>query len=198
MMRVTSVAFSPDGSHIVSGSSDNTIHLWDAETGDAIWKPIKGHSSYVSSVAFSPDGSRIVSGSWDDTIRLWDVETGDAIGKALEVHSSGECARCRVTGQECVYAKISDRLAAPHVPSSSHNRIQSTLEEPPEPLSFTIDLIQLEDLADKDPQNSPMSFSIDLSPLAEFVDSPPQPDAGPQSLRLELHERLTPNSEEIL
>ena len=85
---VLSVAFSPDGSRIVSGSSDNTIRLWDAETGDAIGKPLEGHSNFVYSVAFSPDGSRIVSGSEDNTIRLWDAETGDAIGRSLEGHSS--------------------------------------------------------------------------------------------------------------
>lgn len=82
--------------------------------------------------------------------------------------------------------------------TSSHDRIQSTPEEPPEPLSFTIDLIQLEDPTDQNPQDSPMSFSIDLSPLAEFVDPPPQPETEPQSLFLELHERLTPTSEDTL
>src|SRR5712671_3636388 len=85
---VNSVAFSPDGSRIVSGSSDKTIRLWDAETGDAIGKPLEGHSSDVNSVAFSPNGSRIVSGSEDNTIRLWDAETGDSIGKPLEGHSN--------------------------------------------------------------------------------------------------------------
>ncbi|KIM72106.1 hypothetical protein PILCRDRAFT_16443 [Piloderma croceum F 1598] len=65
---VCSVAFSPDGSRIVSGSFDITIRLWDAETGDAIGKPLEGHSSHVNSVAFSPDGSHIVSGSLDETI----------------------------------------------------------------------------------------------------------------------------------
>ena len=79
---VKSVAFSPDGSRIVSGSWDSTIRLWDAETGDAIGK-LKGHPGFVFSVAFSPDGSRIVSGSWNSTIRLWDAETGDGIGKPL-------------------------------------------------------------------------------------------------------------------
>src|SRR5712672_1379736 len=86
--RVVSVAFSPNGSHIVSGSWDYTIRLWDAETGDPIGKPLEGHSSEVNSVACSPDGSRIVSGSEDKTIRLWDAETGDPIGKPLEGHSS--------------------------------------------------------------------------------------------------------------
>src|SRR5712671_3511287 len=85
---VSCVGFSPDGSRIVSGSSDNTIRLWDAETGDPIGKPLEGHSSDVDSVGFSPDGSRIVSGSSDNTIRLWDAETGDPIGKPLEGHSS--------------------------------------------------------------------------------------------------------------
>src|SRR5712671_7129019 len=85
---VKSVAFSPDGFRIVSGSEDKTIRLWDAETGDPIGKPLDRHSDGVNSVAFSPDGSRIVSGSWDKTIRLWDAETGDAIRKPLEGHSS--------------------------------------------------------------------------------------------------------------
>ena len=82
--------------------------------------------------------------------------------------------------------------------SPSHYRIQSTPEEPPEPLSFTIDLIQLEDLTDQNSQNSPISISIDLLPLADLVDPLPQPEVEPQSLFLELHERMTPISEEIL
>ena len=82
--EVYSIAFSPDGSRIVSSSSDNTIRLWDEGTGDAIVKPLEEHSSYIYSVAFSPDGSRIVSGSSDNTICLWDVDTGDPIGKPLD------------------------------------------------------------------------------------------------------------------
>src|SRR5712675_2454382 len=76
---VISVAFSRDGSRIVSGSWDNTIPLWDAETGHPIGKPLEGHSSRVESVAFSPDGSRIVSGSLDNTIRLWDAKVSDIV-----------------------------------------------------------------------------------------------------------------------
>ena len=63
--RVCAVAFSPDGKHIVSGSYDKTIWLWDAETGEMLQPPLEGHENSVWSVAFSPDGKCIVSGSYD-------------------------------------------------------------------------------------------------------------------------------------
>jgi hypothetical protein len=83
---VNAVAFSPDGRRIVSGSDDNTLRLWDAETGAAVGAPLEGHGGSVRAVAFSPDGRRIVSGSWDKTLRLWDAETGAAVGAPLEGH----------------------------------------------------------------------------------------------------------------
>ena len=64
---VYSVAFSPDGKRIVSGSDDKTVQVWDADTGQPIGQPLTGHTDAVSSVAFSPDGKRIVSGSDDNT-----------------------------------------------------------------------------------------------------------------------------------
>ena len=80
---VWSVAFSPDGRRIVSGSNDKTIRVWDAETGEEVVGPLKGHSDLVWSVAFSPDGRRIVSGSSDKTIRVWDAETGEKVVEPL-------------------------------------------------------------------------------------------------------------------
>jgi hypothetical protein len=82
---VLSVAFSPDGKTIVSGSADQTIRLWDL-AGNPIGQPFQGHSASVWSVAFSPDGKTIVSGSADQTIRLWDL-AGNPIGQPFQGHS---------------------------------------------------------------------------------------------------------------
>ena len=68
---VTSVAFSPDGKRIVSGSWDKTVRVWDAATGQPVGAPLTGHTDWVTAVAFSPEGKRIVSGSCDKTLRLW-------------------------------------------------------------------------------------------------------------------------------
>ena len=88
---VMSVAFSPDGKTIVSGSAGNTLKVWDsgtpahpiphlaqnlsAPTLAAASLELKAenenaHSDCINSVAFSPDGKTIVSGSWDNTIKV--------------------------------------------------------------------------------------------------------------------------------
>ena len=72
---VNSVAFSPDGTTIATGSDDGTVQLWDANTG-ASTHTLTGHGGRVNSVAFSPDGRTIASGSRDQTVRLWDANTG--------------------------------------------------------------------------------------------------------------------------
>ncbi|CCA70337.1 hypothetical protein PIIN_04276 [Serendipita indica DSM 11827] len=83
---VWGVAFSPDGSRIVSSSSDKTIRVWDADTGQPFGEPLRGHERSVDAVAFSRDGSRIVSGSYDTTIRQWETESRRPLGEPIRGH----------------------------------------------------------------------------------------------------------------
>jgi WD40 repeat protein/tetratricopeptide (TPR) repeat protein len=76
--EVNSISFSPDGKTLASGGSDNTIKLWNVETGENILT-LKGHEQEVNSVSFSPNGEILASGSWDNTIKLWSLETGENI-----------------------------------------------------------------------------------------------------------------------
>ncbi|MBQ5892572.1 MAG: TIR domain-containing protein [Bacteroidales bacterium] len=81
---VDSVAYSPDGKRIISGSGDKTVKIWNANTGQCL-KTLKGHSRSVYSVAYSPDGTKIISGSCDKTVKIWDANTGQCL-KTLEGH----------------------------------------------------------------------------------------------------------------
>lgn len=67
---VWSVAFSPFGDELISGSDDKTVKLWDVETGRCV-RTYEGHCAAVMSVAYSPDEKYLASGSLDGTVRLW-------------------------------------------------------------------------------------------------------------------------------
>lgn len=89
---VSSVAFSPDGKTLASGSYDQTVRLWHVDTGQPRGAPLTGHQEKVLSVAFSPDGKTLASGSWDNTIRLWHVASRQPRGAVLTGQALGKVA----------------------------------------------------------------------------------------------------------
>ncbi|KZP10330.1 WD40 repeat-like protein [Athelia psychrophila] len=74
--RVNSVAFSPDGERVASGSNDRTIRIWDARTGKLVAGPFEGHTR-----------SHVASCSNDKTIRIWDARTGKLVAGPFEGHT---------------------------------------------------------------------------------------------------------------
>ena len=104
---VTSVAFSPDGKSLASGSYDCLVKVWDVATGQNTLT-LKGHDSTVTSVVFSPDGKHLASGSDDCTIKLWNLATRHA-----ELRFHGHTAYVR----SVAFSPDGKRLA-----SASHDR----------------------------------------------------------------------------
>jgi WD40 repeat protein len=79
---ISTLAFSPDGKTLASGSWDSTIKLWDVATTTEL-QTLDKHSEKINCVTFSPDGRMLASSSWDKSIILWEVATGKQI-KTLE------------------------------------------------------------------------------------------------------------------
>ena len=74
MGRMSSIGFSPNRKHLVSGSRGNTAHLWEVFTGTVVRTPTRPNGG-VTSVTFSPDRRTVASGSQDNSLWLWDVQT---------------------------------------------------------------------------------------------------------------------------
>ncbi|CUA68982.1 putative WD repeat-containing protein alr3466 [Nostoc sp, PCC 7120] [Rhizoctonia solani] len=103
--EVWSVAFSPDGNSVISGSWDGTIRTWSAHSQDSIGNPFRGHSDWIRSVSYSPLGNIIASGSDDETIRLWDVNTHQQLGQPIQsdsrIHSVAFSPSAKLIASDC-------------------------------------------------------------------------------------------------
>ncbi|MBA3036102.1 MAG: protein kinase [Desulfobacterium sp.] len=92
---VTSVSLSYDGRYALSGSRDNTLKLWEVETGKCL-HTFEGHIDSVESVSLMADGKYALSGSKDKTLKSWEVETGKCL-HTFEGHSNWVTSVCLST-----------------------------------------------------------------------------------------------------
>ncbi|XP_029175759.1 notchless protein homolog 1 [Nylanderia fulva] len=90
---VISVAFSPDGKHLASGSGDTTVRFWDIHTQTPHYT-CQGHRHWVLCISWSPCGSKLASACKNGSIYLWDPHTGKQMGKAMTGHKMWVTSLC--------------------------------------------------------------------------------------------------------
>lgn len=83
---VNTIAISPDGQTLASGSQDRTVSLWNLKTGKRIFT-FFGQAGEVSTVAISPDGKMLVAGGFDNKISSWQIETRELMGSFFYLNS---------------------------------------------------------------------------------------------------------------
>ncbi len=102
---VRSIAISPDGTKIVSGSNDHMVKLWNIATR-SMYRTFTRHTENVRSVAFSPNGQQIASSGNDNTIVLWNVKTGQRLRTI-----KGRSSRTRQSINMISYSPHGDKIA---------------------------------------------------------------------------------------
>jgi len=107
--EITSVAISPDGKSILSGSADNSIILWDLLSGK-MKNHMVGHQAQITALAFSPDGSNAVSGSSIGNIHLWDLATGKIL-RSLAGHKQAISSLSYVNDGKAIVCDSRDRVS---------------------------------------------------------------------------------------
>ncbi|PJF40367.1 MAG: hypothetical protein CUN54_05555 [Phototrophicales bacterium] len=103
--RPRALAFSPDGTQLAVGYSDDMLRLWNVSNGALIGE-IAAHNGDVNAVVFTPDGSTIVTGSQDETVKTWNAANGE-LGLTLAGHENDVNA-IAVNSDGTLLASVSD------------------------------------------------------------------------------------------
>ncbi|KAH7903611.1 quinon protein alcohol dehydrogenase-like superfamily [Hygrophoropsis aurantiaca] len=82
------LAFSPDGTQLVVGSTDGKVRVFNVATGETVVGPIDAHTLDVSAAVFTFDGKQIITSSYDNAIRVWDTTTGHEVGDPMLGHEN--------------------------------------------------------------------------------------------------------------
>lgn len=99
---VFSVAWSPDGRLLASGSENGEVSIWDTREWNLL-KTFQGHESSVTSIAWNPAGNRLASVGLDDKVRIWDLTTDEEV-LVFTTYPNG-------ASTEIIWSSNEDRLA---------------------------------------------------------------------------------------
>jgi WD40 repeat protein len=87
---VRALALSPDGRYLATGSSDQSVMLWDAETGREL-RTLRGHEGGITDLAFRPDGLELASSDDRGVVKLWRLSDGALLQSRFESNVAVQC-----------------------------------------------------------------------------------------------------------
>ncbi|KAF8553445.1 WD40 repeat-like protein [Imleria badia] len=184
---ISCLRWSLDGRRLFSGSFDQTIRLWDSETGSLVGKTRRGHTDGIISLSLSPDGSKLASASWDRTVRFWNTTSHPPmipIGQHLQLEDdvteicfspSGESVATAGSNGKMYFWRVPSLKTVesrPSSPSSDRSRIvvQSVHESLSQPNESDPSLIGLDNF--EPPPDGETSSQVSLSRPEENDQNP--------------------------